>query len=420
MQRAITTGALTALAVLLLLAGTGGGDAISLKQKATARHEFDVVRWEATHFLDKWWNQLLSLLPGRCASEEERQAAISAFFDLGDQVRELEEELEAVVARPREQRERSPEDVQAELEELLDQRKRLQTVVEEAMESEISSVLDELGISGKLGAIRWPPVDFTFEGSPLVLVTSPRDEIVRLDDVVLKSGLDLFTQEGLEAELERIRDVSALVVPTGGIATYPAHVSPTRSLHSAAILASHEWLHHFLFFRPLGARWFTGGDLASINETMANITGREIGDRVFTRLTGEVVERPPYVPPTLQDPSEPAPDTFDFRREMRRTRLRLDELLAESRVDEAEAYLEERRLVFVANGFNIRKLNTAFFAFFGTYADNPASVSLIEPQLQTIRADSADLAEFLGRVSAITSNQELEEKARAAGWEPPF
>ena len=204
----------------------------------------------------------------------------------------------------------------------------------------------------------------------------------------------------------------------GGLATYPATVSPTASLLGAAITASHEWLHHHLFFRPLGRAFWEGGAVTSINETVANIAGREIGDRVFTRITGQVIERPPYEPPTLEPREEPEPGVFDFRREMRETRLRLEELLAEGAVEDAEAYLEERRLFLVENGRNIRKLNQAYFAFHGTYADNPASISPIEPQLQAIRAGSADLDEFMATVSGITSAAELEELALAAGWVP--
>ena len=101
---------------------------------------------------------------------------------------------------------------------------------------------------------------------------------------------------------------------------------------------------------------------------------------------------------------------------MRLTRTRLDELLAGGRIVEAEAYLEERRLAFVANGHQLRKLNTAFFAFHGTYAGSPAAASPIEAQLRAVRADAAGLGAFLDRVSLIAEVGELEAMAREAGW----
>jgi hypothetical protein len=135
-------------------------------------------------------------------------------------------------------------------------------------------------------------------------------------------------------------------------------------------------------------------------------------------LTGEAFDRTPWQPPTIEPFEEPAEDVFDFRREMRRTRIALEELLGDSQIEEAETFLEERRLEFVANGSNIRRLNNAWFAFNGTYADSPASISPIEGQLRTIRADSAGLAEWLDRIAGITEPGELERLALEAGWAP--
>ncbi len=410
---------LTAMIGLLLLVGAGRGDTVSEKELLTARYQFELVQWEVEHFPDKWWHRMTTFFTRRGLNSEERAEAIQEYFALGQEVRQLERELGRVVALPEEERERTPEEVDRAIEETRKRQRRLQTDVEEALESVITSVAAEMGIITTYGPLRWPPVDFTFEPSPRVLVTSPRDEIRRLDDVLLRSGLGILSQEELEEAVEESSEnISALVVGVGGIATYPATVSPTASLLSAVITASHEWLHHHLFFRPLGRAFWEGGAMTSINETVANLAGREIGDRVFTRITGQVIERPPYEPPTLEPREEPDPGVFDFRREMRETRLRLEELLAEGLVEGAEAYLEERRFFFVENGRNIRKLNQAFFAFHGTYADNPASISPIEPQLQAIRAHSADLDEFMAIVSGITSAAELEELATEAGWAP--
>ena len=96
-------------------------------------------------------------------------------------------------------------------------------------------------------------------------------------------------------------------------------------------------------------------------------------------------------------------DAFDFDVEMRKTRRRVDDLLADGSVEEAESYMEERRKLFVANGFNIRKLNQAFFAFHGTYAESPTSVSPIGDQLHQLRDRMPDLGTFIGTVSRMSS-----------------
>ena len=399
---------------VVLLSRSGGGYTVPPKQVVTAPYQFNLVTWEVGHFLDKWLYHLVQLFPGRSADSQERQQAVHDYFDLGQEIKLRLERLE----KDSEMLAKDRESLAAEVEELEKRQRKLKSAVEAALESAIDSELDELGIGGRLGPFRWPPVDFVFEASPLILATSPKERVERLDDVILRPDLSVSVQEALEQRVEDAEDVSALVVAVGGVATYPAHVSPDLSLHSALVIASHEWLHHYLFFRPLGFGRFEGGELGSITETVANIAGEEIGDRVYTRLTGQVVQRPPYQPPALEERGQPVPGAFDFRREMRVTRLHLDELLAEGRVRESEAYLEERRALFVLNGYQFRKLNTAYFAFHGTYGDDPASVSPIEPQLRAIRSDSEGLAEFLNRVSGITSSDQLEKMARAAGWKP--
>ena len=80
---------------------------------------------------------------------------------------------------------------------------------------------------------------------------------------------------------------------------------------------------------------------------------------------------------------------------MRATRLRVDELLASGMIDKAEAYMEERRQFLADNGYYIRKLNQAYFAFHGSYADSAASVSPIHGQLEAVRQASDSLGEFV-------------------------
>ena len=94
---------------------------------------------------------------------------------------------------------------------------------------------------------------------------------------------------------------------------------------------------------------------------------------------------------------------------MRTTRLRVDELLAAGKVEEAEAYMEERRREFVANGYRLRRLNQAYFAFHGTYATSGAAgVSVIGQQTEELRRRSASLGDFLRTAAEFTSVADLE------------
>lgn len=396
----------------------GKGDVISDLRLAAGSYEQDLVRWELTHFMDKWLHRAGDLFSQDSNGDEERMEVLAEFFDLGGALGRAQVSLAQAVAA----KEVSPDSVlqgQAEIEALTARRSELQPEVEEALEAAISKAVLEAGIIGGVGPIKWPPVDFTFEPGALLLVRSPKDRIARLEDLLLDPDISLLDQIALEEEVEgRYSNTSALIVRIGGVATYPAQVSPNQSLHGTLQVASHEWLHHWMIFKPLGRNWFAGGELQSINETVANIFGEEIGDRSYEILTGDPIVRAPWQPPTIQPRQEVDEGVFDYRREMRKTRTELELLLGAGRVEEADAYLEERRQLFVSHGYNIRELNTAWFAFFGTYGDSAASISPIEGQLRAIRADSADLSEFLDRVAVIDEPGELERMAIAVGWKP--
>jgi len=107
------------------------------------------------------------------------------------------------------------------------------------------------------------------------------------------------------------------------------------------------------------------------------------------------------------------PASFDFYHEMHVTRVRADELLAQGKVEEAEAYMEERRIEFVKNGYMIRKLNQAYFAFHGAYAEvaeGAAGEDPVGPAVRELRAQSGSLAEFLKRIAWMNSFDDLQRE----------
>jgi hypothetical protein len=157
--------------------------------------------------------------------------------------------------------------------------------------------------------------------------------------------------------------------------------------------------------------------MTSINETTASIIGREIGRRVILGHYPELAEQlppiplPPDAPPMSAGeivwPDLPPADQFDFNREMRETRLTVDDLLGQGQVAEAEAYMEEQRRLFVENGYNIRKINQAYFAFHGSYATGPSTGNPIGGQLEWLRGQHGTLRAFVRVVSAVTEHQDL-------------
>ena len=389
------------LALTVMLTGLGDYRPSAL-DLAVAGHRYSTVGWEVSHLGDKWVHKIWDIMPWSSEpSREDRIAQALEFFDL---VREIDDlERRASSPESRSGGTVSQEQVQrltAELDRIKERRRAIQGDVEETIESEISAVLAREGLASRIGLI-FPPVDTVFSGAPSVLVLSPRDRIARMETVLLEPGLDDGVRERIEEAMFRHENLAALVENTGGVATYPSVVSDSFGLRFAITTAAHEWLHQWFFFQPLGQHFWDSNEMTTLNETAATLGGREIGDRVYAAISGEKVDR------NSQDGAPAAPGAFDFNEEMRETRLKTEELLAQGRIEEAEAYMEERRRLMVANGHFIRKINQAFFAFHGSYAANPASISPINDQLEQLRSRSDTLEEFLKRVAGFGSLREF-------------
>ncbi len=101
-----------------------------------------------------------------------------------------------------------------------------------------------------------------------------------------------------------------------------------------------------------------------------------------------------------------------FNKEMRITRVTVDQMLKEGKIDQAEAYMEARRQVFWNNGYLIRRLNQAYFAFNGAYADSPgggaAGTDPVGPAVVELRSRSKSLVDFLQKISQMTTFAQLQ------------
>ena len=389
-------GLATVLVVALLL--WSGKDYRPTESEITiAPYRFNLLAWEAGNVFDKWYHELLVLMPWNSSpSRSERISLVQEFFRLGEEERKLEGQLLNPGAS-------APQaaDIRRRLDGIRVRQDTIRPLVEQTVEREISSVLAEVGLSSRFGPIM-PPVDTVLGDSPALLVTSPRDRIFRQDNILLRHGLRTEVREEIEAILARERDLSAIVVNTGGIGTYPTVVSARGSLHFALNTVAHEWLHNWFFFQPLGQHFWDSPEMTTLNETTATLGGWEIGDRAYEAMTGITYEREPPGPPSERDPS-----SFDFNAEMRDTRQTVERLLSAGRIDEAEDYMERRRLELLDHGYRIRKINQAFFAFYGSYATSAASDSPIEGQLRRLRERSDSLEDFLRTVAQFSTYQEF-------------
>jgi hypothetical protein len=396
-------GLLAAFLALLVLAAGRGDYRPSTLDLVVAPYKYSLVRWELSHFLEKWVNKLEDLTPWASQpSQDDRIAQAVEFFALGVTLGDLEHQLRfpeaGAEASLSEDQARS---LRSRIDEIRQRRRHLRGSVEETIEAEVSAVLAQEGFASRIGLI-FPPVDTVFSGSPGALILSPRDRIERQTTILLTPGLDDDTREQIEERIFAGENLSALVASTGGVATYPSVVADSTSLHHAVVTTAHEWLHHWFFFQPLGQHFWDNSQMTTLNETAATLGGRAIGDRAFTAMTGEQIVRDSPAPPPALDP-----EAFDFDAAMRETRVITEGLLADGKIEEAEAYMEERRRFLAANGNSIRKINQAFFAFHGSYATSAASISPIDGQLKELQGRSGSLGGFIKTVGRFGSYREF-------------
>jgi hypothetical protein len=362
--------------------------------------EYNLPAWEARNAANKWLYELGGLFRSGRSTEAE-DADLSSF-------------LATVALVERLERENSPGEA-ASLKDAIARRDALENRAEATVEGRITEIAREEGLTRKLGplpAIVWPPVDLEFTSPPRTLVTSPRDRIQLSSTTLLPAGLDLPEVEAIEASRETRGNVAALAVPVAGVGAYPTIVSYDSDYADTVRVAAHEWTHNYLAFRPLGLHYYKNNDLRTINESVADLVGKEIADAVVARWP---LPSPPQAPPAVTPASAAK---VDLNAELVKLRGEVDALLAQGRIDEAERLMEERRQYLAANGYYIRKINQAFFAFTNLYAGaagSPGAVSPIGPKIDELRRRSGSLSEFLKVVGGVTSVQDLDRALANVG-----
>jgi hypothetical protein len=306
--------------------------------------------------------------------------------------------------------------IKAELQSLEHRQTQLAPLAEGVLQAQIAQIAADEDLTALGQPI--PAVLFHSTSVPDALIVSPLDHIQESENISIEPGLPVDEQSTLENRVERTLDVSALVVPIGGVGVYPTMIMRTTDLTWLTSTIAHEWTHNFLEFRPLGLLYEKSPELRTMNETTADIVGTEIGGEVMRRFYGQRHAASLTEPDLLAFPLRyPNPDdadlpAFDFRAEMHATRVVVDAMLASGRISDAGNYMEQRRQIFVKNGYFIRRLNQAYFAFYGAYADVPggaAGEDPVGPAVRALRARSASLADFVNRISWMTSFEQLQE-----------
>jgi len=366
-------------------------------------NRFDFVAWTLRALGAKAQAALTGTY--RDLPEDAARDYVLDYLDQLSHVRALEAEIERVYIDPTViDAAAATADQQAEADALRRQLAWRQPLAEAIVQSQVSAALQAEGLGA--GGVTWPPVLMTMTPTPNLLIVSPRDRISQVNYAALIPGLSTEDKEQLETAVFERLDLSALVVPIGGLGTYPAMITETSSIDWLARVTAHEWTHHWLTLRPLGMRYLSSPQMRAINETVASLVEREVGPEVIAR---NYPERLTSVSGSARL-AETGQPSFDFSAEMAATRDEVDRLLGDGRIEEAETYMEQRRQVFVQHGYAIRKMNQAYFAFYGGYAAEPggaAGADPVGPMLRELRAASPSLRAFLQEVARITSYDDL-------------
>ncbi len=369
---------------------------------------FDIGKWEVVTLaseIDSFFNDETDV-------SDEDTFVVKAYFSNLERIRRLEYEIEAINLGTWQGDLATLED---KLDEMLQHNEAIVGIVELVLENQIREALAEQGILNPWQEDTdyqgyFPPVNFILDTPPHVLVLSPRDRIDRMRETTLFPEITREDVENIEMQITEM-GYSALVIEVGGMATYPYYVTDRADLSYVIDTITEEWLHQYLAFKPLGflyildlAGFKRDFDIVTMNETLAGIISEEIGTLIFEKYysSGKLEDTPP--------PSDES--AFDFNKEMREIRRTVDEYLARGEIKQAEEFMEQKRLFLAENGYHIRKLNQAYFAFHGAYADSPTSINPIGAEMRLLREQSDSLKDFLDTVAEMTTRQELTESIR--------
>jgi hypothetical protein len=410
-----------ALTFAMIIAATGDAprltDTSDRVRSFTREIEFDYPNWVWSAAWTKLEQASLGLpyLFDRGTNKE----IVVAYLRTTENLMQAESQIEQIYANPEiTDKESTSAYVRTQRDGLITRQRSLAPLAEAALQSQVTDALAELGLTAIGQPI--PPVLYHTSPTPLALIASERSVIQQIANISVLPTLTLDDQIKLEDEVAKSLNVSTLIVPIGGVGVYPTMVMETTDLRWTLDTISHEWTHNYLSLRPLGLNYSTTPELRTMNETTASIVGGEVGTYVLQKHYPEVLgsrSTPGSDLVSLQElilPSnnsdDPAP--FDFRAEMHETRVTADQLLAQGKIEEAEVYMEQRRQTFWENGYLLRKLNQAYFAFHGAYADVPggaAGEDPVGPAVRALREQSASLADFINTISWMTSFEQLKQ-----------
>ena len=396
------------MAMMLGASIVSPSDSLERVRAFTRSIEFDYVSWTLESLGIKLGQTALdvaSYLP-----KGDRSSTVLGVLDLINQINQVETKLNDIYADPNiSDPAASSVDLRTQLVDLQDQRARLEPLAEAVLQDQVNEIASEAGLT--FGGQAFPPVLYHTTPPPDALIISPRNIIRQDQDISISPDISIDEIVALEKRVDQSLNVSSLVVGIGGIGLYPTMVMETTNINELTTVVAHEWVHNYLTLHPLGLSYMNSPELRTMNETVASIAGNELGRAVVQKYYPAFL--PLEAPETelVTDQNQAAsPPVFDYMAEMHRTRVNADKLLAEGKIDQAETYMELRRQFLWDHGYHIRKLNQAYFAFYGAYADEPGGAAGEDPvgaAVRLLRDKSVSLSNFINRMAWMWNFEQL-------------
>ena len=389
------------LVVCLVVSIVAYGKLTSSKMESAAgSHGFSIFRWELQTVPLKWMHLLWEMYPGNRPSHSERYLIVKEYLQVGKKLTKESSRIETqLIAGGITEPANITEIVDDKVSQLANQKKILRNRAEEAIEAAVSQAATDNGLGLAFG-ILFPPTDFRLEEPPLILVSSPRNKIRLEESHLIENNIDFEERYLIESRAESDGKTSALVDNLSGLGTYPAFVSDKYDLRYLMRTAAHEWLHNYWIFHPLGRNMWSSPDMYTLNETAANIAGNELGDQAFEFLGGDISEYEyKYSKSETANPH--------LTRILRETRRETEIFLENGDIEGAEEYMDRQRWQLRLGGYSIRKINQAYFAFRGNYADGPSSINPIGSELEEFRGYFDNVGEFIKTIRGVKSYKEF-------------
>ncbi|HUN23401.1 MAG TPA: hypothetical protein PK299_09750, partial [Anaerolineales bacterium] len=259
----------------------------------TAPYQFNFFNWTARAIANKLGQNAIQ--DQHYLSAQQRHAVVTQYFELLGQIQQLEDEIENVYADPGFSNHALATSQQsAELAHLRKELQTLESLAEAILQEQIALTLakEGFGIAQQLQ----PPVSFNIDSLPYFLIVSPREKIENKAFANLVPGMTVAERSQLEEQVDQSLEVSSLIEPIGGLATFPTMVYETTNLPFVLEVGAHEWCHNFLMLRPLGLLFDSSPQMRTINETTCTIVGKEVGQAAVAHYYPELL--PPAPTPT--------------------------------------------------------------------------------------------------------------------------